>query len=139
MAHAPPTQRAPLTHDAADVGAGSPCGRCGRAAEYLESWLERRRLRAPSTDPGGYRYGHRIVEHLVCPACYEAVRAGKPPVVNRGIRVMVLVVLTASLLAAALPFAMPSLMAAFWQNGAAPAGWREHRVGGHPDFLQGRF
>ncbi len=115
------------------------CHRCHRPAQRLESWLERRRLRTVSTAERGVAYSHRIVEHLVCPACYADVRDGRPAVMHNGYRIIGLAVAGALLVAASLPSVMPSVIAAFWRNGAAPSGWREHRTEGRSSFLQGRF
>ena len=114
------------------------CVRCRRPAHHLESWLERRRLRTPSPEPGGFTYSHRIVEHLVCPSCYTEVRAGRPAVVRNGYGVLGLAVLGAVLLAASLPLAMPTLLSAFWQH-QAPTGWREPHFKGRSDLIQDRY
>ncbi len=114
------------------------CARCRRPTGELESWLERRRLRTPSKDPGGYSYSHRIVEHLVCADCYQRVRRGAPPVVNNAMKVLAAFIAVALLVAATLPMIKPNLVAAFWRNGAAPSGWHE----GHterPADRPGRF
>ncbi len=116
------------------------CHRCRRPARRLESWLERRRLRTVSpSKQGAVAYSHRIVEHMVCPACLADVRGGRPPVIHNGYRIIGLAVAFALLFAASLPSLMPNLIAAFWRNGAAPSGWHEHRTEGRPNFLQGRF
>ena len=116
-----------------------PCSRCRRPAASLESWLERRRLRIP--DPkaaGGFRYAHRIREHLLCGPCYLEVRRGRPILRHNPLKIMALAVVGALALAAALPLAMPDLLAAFWQNGAAPDGWRHARTEVHVPPVQGR-
>ena len=114
------------------------CERCRRPARRLESWLERRRLRTTSpAQLGGFSYGHRIVEHLVCPSCYLEVRRGRPTVVNRGYRIIGLAVAAALLLAAGLPALMPNLLSAFWVQ--APTSWREPHMKGRPVALQGRY
>ena len=45
----------------------------------------------------------------------------------------------ALLVAACLPMIKPNLVAAFWRNGAAPAGWHEGHTERPKDFVQGRF
>ena len=116
----------------------STCTRCRRPADSLESWLERRRLRIPDPRaPGGFRYSHRIREHMVCGPCYLDIKNGRPPVKTHAYKVLALATLLALLLAAALPLAMPDLLAAFWQNGAAPSGAREHHES-LLHFLRGR-
>ena len=127
MAHPPPAHT--LTQ----------CTRCRRPADGLESWLERRRLKTPSKDPGGYSYSHRIVEHLVCADCYARVRRGAPPVVNNGMKVLAAFIAGALLVAAALPSLKPNLVAAFWRNGAAPSGWHEGHTERPAEFARGRF
>ena len=117
----------------------STCGRCRRPADSLESWLERRRLRIPDRRaPGGFRYSHQICEHLVCGPCYLEIRNGRPPVKTSAYKITGLATLLALLAALALPLAMPDIVAAFWRNGAASSGWREHHVG-LLHGLQGRF
>jgi hypothetical protein len=113
------------------------CTRCRRPAASLESRLERRRVRRPDPrSPGGFRYAYEIKEHLLCVPCYLEVRSGRPPARNHAYKVLALAAAGAVALAAALPLAMPNLLAAFWQNGAAPAeGHRE----GRSTFLQGRY
>ena len=116
------------------------CSRCHRPATSLESWLERRRLRrADPRAPGGFGYSHEIREHLVCGPCYLEVRNGRAPTRTHALKTLALALAGAALLAAALPAAMPNLLAAFWQNGAAPSGWREGHREGRSVFVQGRY
>ena len=116
------------------------CSRCQRPAANLESWLERRRLRTPDPTPaGGIRYVHEVRAHLVCGPCYLEVRRGKPAVKSHALQIMAVALAGAALLAAALPAAMPDLLAAFWRNGAAPYGWHEGHREGRPAFVQGRY
>ena len=128
MAHPPSAQTLALQ-----------CERCRRPAQELESWLERRRLKTPSDDPGGYTYRHRIVEHLVCAECYQRVRRGAPPVVNNGMKVLAAFIAGALLVAATLPIIKPNLVAGFWRNGATPSGWREGHTERAADYARGRF
>ena len=119
--------------------ASTPCSRCHRPAASLESWLERRRLRRiDPRAPGGFAYSHEVREHLVCGPCYLEVRSGRPPARSHAFKTVALALAGAALLAAALPAFMPNLLAAFWQNGAAPSGWREGHHEGRAAFVQGR-
>ena len=129
MAHPPPAQTQTLTQ----------CARCRRPADEPESWLEPRRLRTPSSDPSGYTYRHKIVEHLVCADCYARVRRGAPPVVNNGMKVLAAFIAGALLVAATLPIIKPNLVAGFWRNGAAPSGWHEGHTERPADFARSRF
>jgi hypothetical protein len=128
MAHPPPAQTLALQ-----------CARCRRPDDQLESWLERRRLKTPSGEPGGYSYSHRIVEHMICADCYRRVRRGAPAVVNNGMKVLAAFIAGALLVAACLPLIKPNLVSAFWRNGAAPSGWHEGHTERPADFRQGRF
>jgi hypothetical protein len=116
------------------------CTRCRRPAHSLESWLERRRVRTPQPGaPGGFSYAHQIREHLLCGPCYLEVRNGRPTVRHDGLKILALALAGAVALAAALPFAMPYLLAAYWHTGALPTGWHEGRRTGRSAFIQGRF
>jgi hypothetical protein len=123
---------------AGEVAAGV-CDRCGRWTHHLESWLERQRLRTPSPDPGGHRYSHRIVEHMLCPSCHGAVKGGRPASINNGMKIIALAVAGALAIAAGLPLVKTNLVAGFWRNGAAPYGWRAGHTEGRSSFVQGRF
>jgi hypothetical protein len=101
----------------------APCGRCGKLvdAHTMLLWSERRRLKMPADEAGGFRYEHRDHHHAVCPTCYGQLASGGEVLElkrRRGIAILLAIMLVGILVVLTMPILMPHLLAAFWQNGA---------------------
>jgi hypothetical protein len=101
----------------------APCGRCGKMVEAYTMlvWSERRRLKTPSDEPGGFSYAYQDHHHAVCPSCYGRLAEGGEVAEvkrRRGMIILLAAFLVGVAVVVAAPFIMPELIAAFWQNGA---------------------
>jgi hypothetical protein len=96
----------------------APCARCGRpqAVEELHLWTERRRLKR--FERGRFHYIYDVHHVAVCAECYASLAQGGMVAdvrARRGVLVLVGAIALAVAAVIATPFALPTLMSAFWR------------------------
>jgi hypothetical protein len=85
----------------------------------LSVWSERQRLRVFSSEARAFTYAERLRYHGVCKTCLAKLEHGAAVgdvEHRRAVMSLVAIGIAGGLLAAVLPFLMPTLLSAFWQT-----------------------